>query len=55
MVVKAVGGGGGDGLGGGGGVLLADLSRVLEFFHVIPFITFHIEDVSWLSLTNWLK
>ena len=38
-----------------GGILLADMSQVLEFFHVILFIAFHIEDLSRLSLTNWLK
>ena len=35
-----------------GGILLADMSQVLEFFLVILFTAFHIEDVSRLSLTN---
>ena len=37
------------------GILLTDMSQVLEFLRVILFIAFHIEDVSQLSLTNWLK
>ena len=37
------------------GILLADMSQVLEFLRVILFIAFHTEDVSQLSLTNWLK
>ena len=31
------------------GILLADVSEFLEFLRVIPFIAFHIEDVSQLS------
>ena len=37
------------------GILLADISQVFEFFRVILFFAFHIEEVSQLSLTNWLK
>ena len=38
-----------------GGILLADMSQVLEFFRVILFIAFHIEDISRLSLTKYFS
>ena len=56
MVFKTVGGGGGGGGGGGmGGYYLLICRRSWSFFRVVLFIAFHIEDVSQLSLTNWLK